>query len=144
MRPCKCTFGSVMYIISGIVCILDMIAGIITLTQVRFYPKGFKGPVITIGLLMLLPYLALTTIWGIGFTKANPSMKTSYAFAYMLLQLGLGSYYIVYDFYFFTTLGLVLIEVFHAAFVIMQVVGIFLLVREEREEIALAGVAYTN
>ena len=75
-----------------------------------------------------MPYAILTGVWTAGFFKRNPALKLCYAITFGIFQLGLGSYYLIFDFA-FSVLGIILAELFHAAFIIMLLVGICMLIK---------------
>ena len=75
------SFGGVMYIIAGVNCIIGAIFGLIlTLVQGILF---FGAPLI--GLLWLLPYIALTIFWGVGFCNYSPCLKITFGVLYLLI-----------------------------------------------------------
>lgn len=81
---CQCTYGFVSYIIVGIICCLNTIFGIITLSQVgRVFPFE-RTLYLIVGLLEFIPYGALTAIWAVGFKKQNPALKMCFAITFLI------------------------------------------------------------
>ena len=128
MQLCRCHFGSIMYLISGIICIIGVIVGLIDTIAFGYFLAG-----LIVGLCYMAFFAGLTAMWAVGIKSRNPCLKTTYAVIFGIVELGLGSYGLL--FYVYTVGALIAVEIVHAVFVIALLVGICQIIEEDKKEL---------